>query len=317
MKEDVVKRIVEEKSINSDIVNLSDLIADKILKQAPLKQTQISKINGALFVEGEFIQNVYGEIKGINELTVHYILYRFENKGEYRQWLRTVISNDESEHYNNYADYNEKYIQIVSGYIGDIIMTDFAENILHEITHLYQYGMGLKKRVNLYDAAVILCRTDNEVAQAVGRTVYYTFAHEQDAMVHQFYGNLLQTKTNERFEDICENNTEYGNALDYLYIVNNNKEEAKQYIKRLGFTIEQYNKRIYFGYKRFKQKLYNAYLFYNSQKNKDFGIKNESKTFEINLSKQAIFDKLMNEAKSKYGKIVYGIEKFYLVESIF
>ena len=34
MKEDVANRIVEEKSINSDIVNLSDLIADKILKQA-------------------------------------------------------------------------------------------------------------------------------------------------------------------------------------------------------------------------------------------------------------------------------------------
>ena len=304
-----MKRIVEEKSINSDIVNLSDLIADKILKQAPLKQTQISKINGALFVEGEFLQSIYGEINGINELMVHYILYRFEDKGEYRQWLRTVISNDETEHYNSYADYKTKYMQIVSGYIVDHLLATLQR---HEITHLYQYGMGLKKRVNLYDAAVDLCRTDNEVAQAVGRTVYYTFAHEQDAMVHQFYGNLLQTKTNERFEDICNNNTEYGNALDYLYIVNNNKEEAKQYIKRLGFTIEQYNKRIYFGYKRFKQKLYNAYLLYNSQRNKEFDIKNESKTFEINLSKQAIFDKLMNESKTKYGKISYGIEKIYL-----
>ena len=172
----------------------------------------------------------------------------------------------------------------------------------------------LKKRVNLYDAAVTLCRTGNEVAQAVGRTVYYTFAHEQDAMAHQFYGNLLQTKTNERFEDICEKNTEYGNALDYLYIVNNNKEEAKQYIKQIGFTIEQYNKRIYFGYKRFKQKLYNAYLFYNFQKNKEYDFKNESKSFEINLSKLAVFDRLMNGAKSKYGKIVYGIEEFYLAE---
>ena len=35
----------ETKSISNDVVNLSDLIADKILKQAPLKQTQISKGN--------------------------------------------------------------------------------------------------------------------------------------------------------------------------------------------------------------------------------------------------------------------------------
>ena len=66
--------------------------------------------------------------------------------------------------------------------------------------------------------------------------------------------------------------------------------------------------------KRVADKLIGTDLFYNSQKNKEFDIKNESKTFEINLSKQAFFDRLMNEAKSKYGKIVYGIEKFYLVK---
>ena len=288
-----------------------DLIADKILRQVPLKQTQVSKINGALFVEGEFVQNLYDEINGIDKLTVHYILYRFENKGEYNQWLRTVSVNNEPKHYNSYADYEEKYLQIVSAYIGNVIMTDFAENILHEITHLYQYGMGMKKRVNLYNDVIKLCGNTDSIAQAVGRTVYYTFKHEQDAMVHQFYGNLLQTKTNEDFENICEDNSEYGNALDYLYVVNNNKDDAKRYIQQLGFSFEQYNKRIYFSYKRFKQKLYNAYILYISQKHNDFDIKNESKTFELNLSKQIIFDKLMREAKEKYGQITYGIENIY------
>ena len=190
-------------------------------------------------------------------------------------------------------------------------MTDFAENILHEITHLYQYGMGMKKRVNLYNDVIKLCGNTDSIAQAVGRTVYYTFKHEQDAMVHQFYGNLLQTKTNEDFENICEDNSEYGNALDYLYVVNNNKDDAKRYIQQLGFSFEQYNKRIYFSYKRFKQKLYNAYILYVSQKHNDFDIKNESKTFELILSKQIIFDKLMREAKGKYGQISYGIENIY------
>lgn len=313
MKEDVEKLIKEAKSINSDVVNISDLIADKILKQAPLKQTQISKINGTLFVEGEFVQNLYGEMNGLDNLTVHYILYRFEDKGEYRQWLRTITANGETKHYNSYADYDKKYLQIVSGYIGDIIMSDFAENILHEITHLYQYGNGMEKRVNLYDDTIELCKSNNEIAQAVGRTIYYTFTHEQDAMVHQFYGKLLQTNTNSTFEDICEDNSEYGNALDYLYIVNHNKEKAKQYIKQIGFTIEEYNKRIHFGYKRFRQKLYNAYLLYNQEKNNHFDIRNESKTFELNLSKQVVFDKMIKEAKAKYGEIVYGIENIYLV----
>lgn len=278
----------------------------------PLKQAQISKITGALFVEGEFIQNLYS-VNGLVKLTVHYILYRFENKGEYNQWLRTVSVNDEVNHYNSYADYDTSYLQIVSAYIGDIIMTDFAENILHEVTHLYQYGMGMKKRVNLYDAAVELCTNNNEIAQAVGRTIYYMFKHEQDAMVHQFYGHLLQIEPHKNFEDICEEHSEYGNALDYLYIVNNNNNEAKQYIKQLGFTLEDYNKRIYFGYKRFKQKLYNAFMLYNIEKHNDFNIKNESKTYELNLSKQIAFDKLIKEVKNKYGEITFGIEKIYKI----
>ena len=133
-----MSNIQEKKSISNDVVNLSDLIADKILKQAPLKQTQISKINGALFVEGEFQQNLYDEINGIYKLTVHYILYRFENKSEYNQWLRTVSLNNEPKYYNSYTDYEEKYLQIVSAYIGNVIMTDFAENILKEITQFKQ-----------------------------------------------------------------------------------------------------------------------------------------------------------------------------------
>lgn len=127
-------KIEEIKSINNDIVNLSNILADKILLQASHKQVQISKITGALFVEGEFTQNLYGEIQDIDTLTVHYILYRFESIGEYNQWLRTVSLKDDVKNYNSYADYEEKFLQIVSAYIGDTIMTDFAENILHEIT---------------------------------------------------------------------------------------------------------------------------------------------------------------------------------------
>jgi len=307
-----MKQITEVKSINNDVVNLSDLIADKILKQAPLKQMKISKINGAFFVEGEFVQELYGEIQNLDKLTVHYILYNFKDVGEYNQWLRTVSINGEPKEYNSYADYEEKYIQIVSAYISDKILNDFAENILHEITHLYQYGMGMQKRVSLYDIAVEMCGYENGIAQSVGRTIYYTFKHEQDAMVHQFYGHLLQTSLDKDFEELYRE-SEYANALDYLYNVKQNKEEARKYIEKLGLTIEQYNKRIYFGYKRFRQKLYNAYLLYNQQKNNGFNMKNESKTFEINLKSQVIFDKMIREASKKYGKIEFGIEAIYQV----
>lgn len=305
-----MEQINEVKSINDDIVNLSDLIADNILKDAPKQKRKISKVTGAFFVENEFTQRLYGEINGIDELKIHYILYDFESKGEYNQWLRTVCLNDEVKNYNSFSDYETKQIQIVSAYINDKILGDFIENVLHEITHLYQYGKGMEKRVNLYDKVIVMCSNDNIIASSVGRTVYYTFKHEQDAMTHQFYGYLLQNKPTEEFDNVCEK-SEYGNALDYLYIVNKNKEEASKYIKELGFTFEQWNKRIYFGYKRFKQKLYNAYLLYIQQKNANFNITNESKTFEINLINQVYFDRMINEAKKKYGQLEFDIETIY------
>ena len=98
-------------------------------------------------------------------------------------------------------------------------------------------------------------------------------------------------------------------------IINLSDLIADKILKQAPLKQTQISKiNIYFGYKRFKQKLYNAYLFYNFQKNKEYDFKNESKSFEINLSKLAVFDRLMNEAKSKYGKIAYGMEKFYLAE---
>ena len=71
------------------------------------------------------------------------------------------------------------------------------------------------------------------------------------------------------------------------------------------------SKTIYFGYKRFKQKLYNAYLLYIQQKNANFNITNESKTFEINLINQVYFDRMIKEKKKKYGQLEFDIETIY------
>ena len=305
-----MEELFETKSINNDVVNLSDLIADKILNEAPKQKMNVSKITGALYVEGGFIQELYGEIKGIDKLQVHYILYDFENFGEYNQWLKTVSTKDESKHYNCYSDYVTKEIQIVSAYVNNKILSDFAESILHEITHLYQYGEGMQKQVNLYDNVIKMCLNNDVISSAVARTVYYTFKHEQDAMVHQFYGYLLQNGINDDFEKLIIDNSEYGNANKSLKIVNQYKEKAIEAIKELGFNVEQYNKRIHYGYKRFKQKLYNAYLLYSQQKN-SFDITNESKTFELNLKSQIFFHNFLMEAMKKHGDVDLNTEIIY------
>lgn len=304
-----MKHLFEEKGINNDVVTLSDLIADKILTDAPKRQKNISGVTGSVFVENTLDVNLCGEIKGIEKLKVHYILYLFDNMGEYSLWYRTSKPNDEVYHYNSYSDYDKKEIQIVSAYIDGVIHTDFAESILHEITHLYQIGMGMEKRVRLYEKVIEMCQEKDDVAVAVARTVYYTFKHEQDAMVHQFYANLLQNKPFGNVENILLK-SEYGNALYFLEDVKTNKEEAAKYIKELGFTVGQWNKRIHYGYKRFKQKLYNAYLLY-TQQNNNFDIQKESKTFEINLRGKVIFDEYLREANKRYGDIKLMNESIY------
>lgn len=299
----------ETKSISGDVVRLGDLLADKILEDASKQSKKISKITGAMFVENDITQNLYGEIDSIETLKVHYILYFFKDMSEYNQWLKTVSLNDDVMHYNSYADYESKTMQIVSVYINGQIHTDFKENILHELTHLYQYGKGMEKRVNLYDKVISMCSCDDYMAIAVAKTVYYTFKHEQDAMAHQFYAYLCQENPSSEIDEILEN-SEYGRALDYLYVINNNKEEAKPFIKELGFTIEQWNKRIYYGYKRFRQKLYNAFLYYMQTMTYP-KLKNESKTFEINLRGQIVFDCFLREARRKYGNVELAVESIY------
>lgn len=303
-----MKQINEELSISNDVVNLSDLIADKILIDAPKQRKQISSVNHAIFVENNLTIDLYGEIKGLSHLTVHYILYIFDTLKEYSLFLRNVIPDDNVKNYNSWSDYNESFIQIVSCYVNGKIYRDFVEGILHEITHLYQYGQGMQKRENLYNEVIKMCSATDYVASSVGRTVYYTFNHEQDAMVHQFYGYLLQEKPFGNWDDIIEN-SELGNAMDVLYIVNNNKQKAVKFIKQLGFSVSQWNKRIHFGYIRFKQKLFNAYKFYQSQKT--INLQNESHTFEINLTTQIEFDKYWRKSIKKYGNIDFGTETIY------
>ena len=156
-------------------------------------------------------------------------------------------------------------MRIVTGYYGEELDKDFYEAIMHELTHLYQYHIGLEKRVDLYDKAVRLTQTDDSTKWKVGYAIYCTFPHEQDAFAHQFY-QFLKSNENHRlsFEFFTGRFANYVHFIkSYDFIWKNKKDRTViDAIKSLGYDPKDYFKRLYFGKQRFERKLRNAYDYY-------------------------------------------------------
>lgn len=140
------------------------------------------------FIENEFQIKIGGYLRNGDTLTVHYIMYCLETQREYYILMLKLGKNANSE-----ADSETNTIKIVSAFIGDGVSEDFYETISHELEHLYQYGKGMKKREGLYDRAVAMANSKDDSSKYVGLGCYYSFKHEQDAFVHQFY-TFLQKK---------------------------------------------------------------------------------------------------------------------------
>lgn len=202
-----------------------------------------------------------------------------------------------------------KRMQIVSSYINGAIDKEFFQDILHEMEHLYQYSRGFEKNESFYDKAIKLASSTNRVERAVGFVTYYTFRHEQDAMVHQFYGYLLQNDTlNKSFDELLRQ-SEYSKALAALEIVKRNKKEAGQYVYKLGINIRQWNYRVHYQYKRFRQKLYNAFLRHAVIDQKK--TVSENKCRDINLRNIIVGHLELEKLFERYPRIQYGIESIY------
>ena len=301
----------ETKSISDEVVNLSDIIADRILVDAPKQQKKISRINKVVYVEGNLKHLVSDIINGVDFLKIHYILYIFDNDTEEKIFFRNASEKD-GENLNCWSDFKSGTMQIVSSYVNGVINNDFVEAILHEITHLYQYSLGLEKNDNFYNNVIKMASSSNQIERAVGFSTYYTFRHEQDAMVHQFYGFLLQNDVKGKsFEELLKN-SEYDKAIYALNIIKANKREASKYVYKLGISIKQWNYRLHYQYKRFRQKLYNAFLRYTIIDQQQ--TVKENKGYDINLryiiNSQMEIDRIFKQ----YPDIEYGIETIYNFE---
>ena len=293
----------EYKNISDDVYQFSVDLYHKILNDADIRQMQKSRVNGFLFVQNTLLlnnTNVKWIFNNIDSLKVNYILYVSETTKEYNYIMQNIDADANSE-----TDYDNKSITIVSGYIDDYISPDFLSNICHEVNHLYEYDNGREKRVDLYDKVRELIAMKNNDAYIVGNAFYYSFQHEIDAFVHQFYGFLKQEKPNHLDFEQLLNYSEYMNALSAYKFVYNKRNDKKvmNWINYLGYDRKSYFKRLKYGLKKLFINIKNAYLRYK--------LENRQMT-EGAIHRLQNNEKIRLEECKKYNQdITWGLEIIY------
>lgn len=253
------KIILEAKSISDVVVKLTDIVSKGIISDASKQKMKRSEQTDVNFIENEFQIKIDGYLKNDDILTVHYIMYCLETQREYYILLPKLgnIANSE-------ADSETNTIRIVSAFIGDGVSEDFYETISHELEHLYQYGEGMKKREGLYDRVVSLVNSKDKYSKYVGLCCYYSFKHEQDAFVHQFYTFLQKSNRCYSFDNFLNRFQPYQMMNEvYDFVINNqNDSNLMKAINELGFSRKKFINLIYYRINRFDTKLYNAYCRY-------------------------------------------------------
>lgn len=222
--------INEEKSVSTVVTQLADKILNKIIGTISINsKCYISQYNGMLFYEGTVKEWLSEETDDRAQIIIKYIIYDVKNDAELAVVKQIGLDcSTESEK-------NEIYI--ISYLNKGKFAEDLKPSLYHELTHLYQYHMGMHKNINRYEHALERYKNGTLMEKYLALTIYYSFPHEQDAYVHQFYSMVMNEKP---FSDAetCINNFQY-----YRIFVKNfngilqNIKEMEEYIKGYGFTI--------------------------------------------------------------------------------
>lgn len=295
--------IFERKSISDIVVKWSKYIGNKILEDCYNTGKKASTQTFHFFKENTINVNIEGFLKNEETLKVNYIMYFVETQGAYEELVNGLGNKANSE-----ADTDTNSIRIVSGFIGGNVSNDFYETIFHELEHLYQYSVGMKKRRHLYNKVKELIERGYKDIDGyyVGVCCYYTFKHEQDAFAHQFYAWLHQNNVRGSFENVIGAFSPYKtmlNATDVL--INFQKEEKmKEAIKYLGYTNNSFIKLVKYRRKRFQTKMLNVYKRYME----------ETATInEHNINEQIKrMTRILNEDTKKGYNIKWGLESIYI-----
>ena len=293
--------INEWKSVNDDVKRLATVISNmmwyKSQKDAPMLDNHLN----IPFISGQFpfyMETLFKDGNthfGVDKIDVEYRIYFFDSLEQYNEKIKDVGNSE----YN--VDINKLTIRCgsIEGYFNYTI----TQEIYHELNHVFEYGMGMEKRTDLYDKVLSTLdkKDSDDISLRMAKLIYYTFPHEQDAFAHQFYGLLDSEELEGDFEQLIYNYTVYSEFINskslYQEYSRRNKNEVNKVLNYFKMSYETFNKRIYFGLKRLKKKLYRVYQrhMYELQEKKN-NIVTESR-------KQTVKMLILNNYRKRYKDI--------------
>lgn len=243
----------EEKSISKEVTDISRRIVSNIINHSAKQFMAVSPTLDWQYAEGNF--DVDLSRYNISPIHVYYLIYKFESERDIPIFLKLnkKLSFD--------CSYDEETRQMViityvcNGYFAE----DFEESVMHETTHMFQYGKGMEKRASLYKNAIDLMQSpqSSQLERYIGELLYHSFPHEQDAFVHQFFQHLFDAKGVDNFHEALKVDKRYFRlAMMAKYVFNNLDDSI---IEKIGFDRASFKRRIMTSLSRLKRKYRNAY----------------------------------------------------------
>lgn len=251
------KTILEKLSINDTVIQLTNLVTEKLIDSYKVSILKRSPITNMMFKEETIEIDTSQLLKTIEALTLHYIVYVVHDVKDIERARRN--SNCE-------ASYEDKEITIKTVYLfGYGFVEPIKDYIIHEVEHIFQYDSGFKKSANLdelYNKLVEYNKNGNKTPlnDAIFKVLYYSFSHEQDAYTNQFY-QMLQKKRIGTFEEEINSFPNYVDFINSVNILKDfNKNDIKEKVeKQYNISLQYFNRRLHYAKKRFITKLANAY----------------------------------------------------------
>lgn len=295
-------KLLEYKSVSDDVADLAEYVGNAIINDAQSQVKTASEQTYQYFKENTFKIRVRNFLKGGDILTVNYIMYFVETEEGYDILVKGLGQKANSE-----ADEETNTIKIVSAFIGDNVADDFYGTIYHELEHLFQYGMGMIKRKTLYEKTKDLLDRGNDDINGyyVGLCCYFTFKHEQDAFVHQFYAQLHQKAKRGYFEELIKNFRPYQTMLKAYDVLLNNQDNIyiMNAINYLGYSRKKFINMVKYRCKRFETKMLNAYNRFMEE---------TAELNEHNIDRHINrMSYIINESNDNGYDVIWGIESIY------
>lgn len=304
--------IFEWGGVNDNVAMVANAISNEINDISNNNSNvQMSNELKLPYLEGEFIFDFSKVLEnptetfGIDSLKVTYTLYFFKSLEQYNNYIDKHVMTCEA-----YLDDNEINIVggIVDGYFNDMI----TQEIYHELDHIFEYVKGSQYREDLYETILDTINNHNdEIIRNAAFLLYYSFVHEQNAFVHQFYGYITSEKLKpdiEQFEYYLMSFSEYRSLSiherTYRNLLKSQEEKKKLiiWLETLGYNFNTFSKRCNYSKSRLRRKLYKAF--------RRYCIENRDKFYKTEMLRNRMDAILLSEYKQLYKDIDYKEEKY-------